>query len=1396
MKMKRVISLALCFMLAFTLCQPAFAAGDTITWTGDSGNNWNVAGNWNPEQVPGAGDTAVIPESKKAVVDDTTSVTLDCSGEVSVESGKTLWLTGTSYLKGGKLSGDGNITIMVDDSELQWSGGSIEGNGTFTVGENTRLVIDTVSDVGMSRPLENNGQVMLTNGELLLMGGGTGTGTFTVSGGAYLHFRQGNYSIGGDFVNSGEMTIWNKSSVCFDADYWQEDESTLVLKVWGDGSDQYCKLDVAGAATLGGILEIDFIKEYAPLPGDSFEIVTCGSRANEFSEIRNNMEDVGITLVPTYTETGLTLTVSGGAAKVWEVKDAEELENALNGFKSGDTIKLLQSIDYTKNSISFAITINGENVTFDLSGNNLNINNDDGYGVELRNQAKMKFTDSTGGGKLFINTGSSGLSADGGSTFESDGSVAVTINSRTGAGVGANEATVNIQDGSISVSAGYSYGVEAITNCMITVNGPVTVNASGSNTAAVYLHGSGNTVNVGSAVVTGRAGHGVSIREGGTVTVGSPVSPGGVTGTNAGIYIMGGTARTQVTVYGNVEGVSYGICAFYDAEIEVYGDVKSTSTTDTEACGVYTHAGSGPSSLIKIDGNVEGPRGMEFRGASSTARVTGNVTANGSDPNYVIGVCAEDAMAEIGGNVNAVSGIGAMAGENGQITVDGSISASKYIMVRGMEKTIDDKTLPTTKDGGYHTYNNGTATVWVKDSGTAEFAGGDGSEDKPYLIATPEHLNNVCNYLGAENADKHFKLTANLNLNVAPYNTGEGWEPIGASDDFTGSFDGGGYTISGLVINRPAQDDIGLFGYAETMAKIRNLGLVGVKVTGSDCVGGLVGGNRGQVTNSYVTGDVTGKDRVGGLVGQNFGSIADSYATSTVTGTETNVYSYTCVGGLVGNNDGPISNSFARGAVSGQENIGGLVGYNSGSITVSYSTGAVSGDNYIGGLIGSNDSDGIITDSYWDTETSRQTSSDGGTGKTTTEMKQKETFEHWDFINIWDINTGFNNGYPFLRWQNTEAVTAPTAPQDFTATPGDGQVALSWAAPASDGGSTITKYQVSKDNGGTWVTAATNTSHTFTGLINGTEYIFKVRAVNSVGKGTEASAAATPTGSLATAYTVTVNGSYAGTSGAGQYAPDAQVSIHAGSRSNYSFTGWTSPDGVPFANANNVTTTFIMPAKNVTITATWSYNGGGGSGGGGGSMPSTTPPATPTPQWLERSGTSAPIADAEEKGLGYILTRSNNQYGVRKAAWLALSGYQYWHDTMDSNTVQVRVYIKNPTAITSDLLVSGYVKGSEVDRVKAIFEKYFSNKVRTIHLDQTGTWGQVAEIAARVDLAGMDVTKLYLYSYDKATNTYRRIEKPAYWVDTNGYLHFTSVLAGDIIISEGPLARLENGGAK
>jgi len=72
---------------------------------------------------------------------------------------------------------------------------------------------------------------------------------------------------------------------------------------------------------------------------------------------------------------------------------------------------------------------------------------------------------------------------------------------------------------------------------------------------------------------------------------------------------------------------------------------------------------------------------------------------------------------------------------------------------------------------------------------------------------------------------------------------------------------------------------------------------------------------------------------------------------------------------------------------------------------------------------------------------------------------------------------------------------------------------------------------------------------------------------------------------------------------------------------------------------------------------------------------------------------------------------------------------------------------------------------------------------------QQGDFSQSVEITAKVDLTGKDTSNLYFYSYDKATNTYRRIENPACWIDKNGYLRFTTKLAGDVIISEGPLER-------
>src|ERR1019366_1923765 len=94
--------------------------------------------------------------------------------------------------------------------------------------------------------------------------------------------------------------------------------------------------------------------------------------------------------------------------------------------------------------------------------------------------------------------------------------------------------------------------------------------------------------------------------------------------------------------------------------------------------------------------------------------------------------------------------------------------------------------------------------------------------------------------------------------------------------------------------------------------------------------------------------------------------------------------------------------------------------------------------------------------------------------------------------------------------------TTPDAPSGASATSGNGQVTLSWSAPASDGGSPVTGYVVTPSIGGTAQSPVTfsspATSETVTGLSNGTAYTFTVSAINAVGTGPASapSAAATP----------------------------------------------------------------------------------------------------------------------------------------------------------------------------------------------------------------------------------------------------------------------------------------------
>lgn len=379
-------------------------------------------------------------------------------------------------------------------------------------------------------------------------------------------------------------------------------------------------------------------------------------------------------------------------------------------------------------------------------------------------------------------------------------------------------------------------------------------------------------------------------------------------------------------------------------------------------------------------------------------------------------------------------------------------------------------------------------TTYLFNSPThAQYGGGSGEPNDPYLIYTAEQMNEIG--LHEYDWDKHFKLMADIDLGGF---MGTGFNIIGTGDDnpFIGVFNGNDHTISNFSCDCNGVSYIGLFGnvgYADRRGnpQIRDLGLIdsnvdtktgryvgslvghlrhgnitgcyaeGGRVSGSGNVGGLVGRIWwGTITNCYSLANVTGGGDVAGLVGYNYGgTVVSCFSNGNVTGNR-------CVGGLVGWNNffGEIVNCYAAGDITGNEYVGGLVGRNlirknrPGRITNCYSVGRVTGTAYVGGLVGSNW--GTVEFSFWDMENSRQTTSNGATGKTTAEMQTASTFldAGWDFVDdmengtddIWWILEGRH--YPRLWWQYGRA---------FSPYPQDGAVdvphllTLSWSPGGS-----------------------------------------------------------------------------------------------------------------------------------------------------------------------------------------------------------------------------------------------------------------------------------------------------------------------------------------------------------
>ena len=342
--------------------------------------------------------------------------------------------------------------------------------------------------------------------------------------------------------------------------------------------------------------------------------------------------------------------------------------------------------------------------------------------------------------------------------------------------------------------------------------------------------------------------------------------------------------------------------------------------------------------------------------------------------------------------------------------------------------------------------------AWRNGIGSTKYSGGKGTEDSPYIIAVASDWLELT--FRSVDWSCYFEMTDNIDLSdavdlmpVAPYEYTEyGNYFVGP---FTGVLDGNGYIIYNAVINMPQKNSIGLFREIQD-AKILNLGLVNIEISGDSHVGGLVGSSiNSEIENCFAIGSVNCVgSTAGGLIGITIdGSVNNCYSEGSVTGRYD-------LGGLIGENNSLVSNSYFNGSIEGMHDIGGLIAQSYGQVNNCYAAGNILVSEFgggglicscnadvdscyaaftftgetesIGGLFGYYTNDSIIS-CYWDTELSGTTkvfgnapadiTLDGALGLISSDMYNKNTFvdSGWDFDNKWRINGSYD--YPKLTWQ-------------------------------------------------------------------------------------------------------------------------------------------------------------------------------------------------------------------------------------------------------------------------------------------------------------------------------------------------------------------------------------------
>jgi hypothetical protein len=330
-------------------------------------------------------------------------------------------------------------------------------------------------------------------------------------------------------------------------------------------------------------------------------------------------------------------------------------------------------------------------------------------------------------------------------------------------------------------------------------------------------------------------------------------------------------------------------------------------------------------------------------------------------------------------------------------------------------------------------------------------AAGDGSEGNPYQIASLENLY----WLQISGFPGYSIQTADIDASPTStwFSDGSGGYYGWPAGTCSGNYDGQGFIIDGLYVNRSSTNYTSLFGHATgpvtvgSRNTITDVHLTNMDITGSQDVGGIVGlSTKYDINNCSAQGAVEGITYVGGIGGRVIGEFGTTiYLDGNISLATVSAYQYSgcLIGALV---KSQITNCYAKGNMVGLMNSGngGLVGdITETTMLCCYSAGPVSNG---GGLIGSSDSgeegSSTVMFCYWDYETSGQASSAEGDMKSTVQMTTQSTYVSWDFTDTWSIDGTTNDGYPYLQ-ANSPEDALPVTLTEFEANMINGGVQLS-----------------------------------------------------------------------------------------------------------------------------------------------------------------------------------------------------------------------------------------------------------------------------------------------------------------------------------------------------------------